>query len=228
MRLRTLAVALAASLVTGSAAHAVTGVLISASGTWSADAPTTAISAPNAAWTLSFLEPDPLYSDPGTISGMGWATGFAQSLTYTLGGSVNSSVFSQAVFYNSGNGGGLDVSFNSSADTLSIYSDSDTPYADEDTGLFVPQPFSEAITESYNDSAAAQGIGSISITAQDFTPTNPNNPAIPEPASWVLMLVGLALTGAAMRGPEVVGGLRLGSGIARSSRQAIQVNRYHD
>lgn len=199
MRIQGLAAAvLGAAVLAAGAAHAVTGVLITASGTWGSNAPTTAISAPDETWSLSFLEPNPLDSDPGTIVGQGWATNFAQDLTYTLGGVANSSVFSQAEFFDPGFGGGIDVNFNSSADTLSIYSDSDTAYADESSGAFLPLPFTESITESYGD-GAVEGTGTISITSQSFTPTNPNTPPIPEPSSWALMLLGAGLVGAALR-----------------------------
>lgn len=164
------------------ATNAQAAVLIEGTGKWNASAPTTAISAPNASILFSFKVPE-------TISG-GGSSASTSSITdffYTLGAQqVAPPVKALSVtFWSLANSGMFDLVLDNGL-TFSVFgadigSDA-TPGPD---GFYSPVQlgFNGNVGNNY-------GIGSVTVTVDN---------AVPEPATWALMIAGLGVVGMAMR-----------------------------
>jgi hypothetical protein len=206
MRLDHIGVVVGIALLTARPVQAVPMVQINASGTWGPGAPVTALSAAGLTWSISFQESNPLAADPGRVTTMGWATDTIYSLTYTLGGAVVPLSFSQALFYTAGNGGGFDINFDAAGvfDTFSVYSASPTAYAYEFNGAFTSTSFGESVRVGAIE-AAGTPSGDGPPTGDGVLTIFPASAAaVPEPATWALMLLGFGRVGIALRRRAVV------------------------
>lgn len=168
------------ALVFASSAQA--AVLIEGTGKWNASAPTTAISAPKASILFSFKVPENIAS--------GGSSSFTTNVTdffYTLGAlDVAPPVKALSVkFWNVANHGMFDMVLDNGL-TFSVFG------ADIGSdGTPGPDGFYSPVQLGFNgDFSKNYGIGSVTVTVDN---------AVPEPATWALMIAGLGVVGMAMR-----------------------------
>jgi hypothetical protein len=99
---------------------------ISGSGTWDANAPLSALTAPNGTWSFFLVAPDPL---PGTTDRFGDYTSGVADAAYLLNGTAVSDSIIGLTYYSPLFGGGFDIDFASgsvvSLDAAQVY-DSNT------------------------------------------------------------------------------------------------------
>jgi hypothetical protein len=144
----------------------------SGSGTWDANAPTTAYSQAGATWQFSFFLPDPIASNPTTQ---------VTDFSYTLDGNlVTTSLPGGVLFYSVADGGGFDlyptIDNSSGVSVISLL-------FPEDVGTYLsPVLGSYSATIELNDGLTpGEGSGTVNIT--------------PEPPSIILLGTALMLSG---------------------------------
>jgi hypothetical protein len=209
-----------------SQAEAAGMVIISGSGTFGESMQNSDLTAAGESFAFSFLEPDPVTSSNpfgGTgsglpVAGTGYSVPFAGSFSYSLngtpvqiGGHDLSDYLTNILFYDDNMFGGLDINFQipgEDAFTLSLYTadslgntpgllcDADNGDTGCDPGSFKFIGATFGLTEAAND-GDGDGSGSLTIAAADVPPTGPS--AVPEPATWVELLLGFGLLGALLR-----------------------------
>lgn len=158
-----------AMALTVAASPANAAAVISGNGFWGASTPSTAYSAPNTTFAFTFQLPNPLDSNP---------TSSISNFFYFLNGSLVGSTPNAVQFYSIGDMGLFDLIFDDA--TVSFYG------ADIATNGYTPGNFgAEAAINAGN--VIGNGSVSLSITA------------VPEPATWVMMIGGFGMAGAAMR-----------------------------
>ena len=161
------------ALITQSVAHAGT-LMVSGSGTWGPDAPTSTYTAPGDTWSFSFDVPNPLDANP---------TSMATNFQYVLNGSPVSTTLSSVEFFASPDGGLFDVNF-TDGNSLNLYGAQ--VFSTSDLSL-IPGVYSANIDiNSFVGPPAGIGSGTVTI--------------VPEPSSIVSAGLGLlAVAGLAFR-----------------------------
>ena len=153
---------------------------ISASGTWGDGTPITPYSAPGGSWSFSFDLPNPISSNP---------TDQATHFSYLESSpKVAPVVYLPSVgvkFFPADQAGMFDVTF-PDGNVLSLYG------PDIGTSLTF-------VTGQYNDVAAgmdmlpASGIGTVAVFALSPVVTGLGAGVVPEPSTWVMMVLGFAV-----------------------------------
>ena len=166
---RIIAVALASAVVLGAASVANATALIQGVVFFGASTPTTDFSAPNSQVSFSFEVPDPLDANPTTD---------ITDFSYDLNGVAVTDPVEGVEFYPSSEQGMFDIFF--AGDTVSIYG------ADiGSSGVIGPAGFYD-VTAAMNEGTAT-GLGGVTVGA------------VPEPATWAVMLLGFGGLGCTMR-----------------------------
>jgi hypothetical protein len=168
------------ALVFASGAQA--AILIEGVGLWDANAPTTAISAPDASIKFSFKVPDAIPSGGSSAS-----TSSITDFFYTLdAGAVAPPVKALSVtFWNPANSGMFDLVLDNGL-TFSVFgADIGSDGTPGPLGFYVPASL------GFNGEFS-NPLGSAAVTVKAVNP-------VPEPATWALMIAGLGVVGMAMR-----------------------------
>lgn len=142
-------------------------VVFNASGTWDADAPVSALSAPGASWALSFALPSLVPGNPAAAIG---------SFSYALGGVMQALAPTSVAFFGAADSGMFDLSFGTGP-SFSAYG-SDILAG----GSLLPGTYEIFVGV---DGGLPVGSGALVLTA------------VPEPASAWSLLLGLAMLAAA-------------------------------
>lgn len=141
-------------------------VLFIGSGAWDRDAPATSFSAAAASWSFTFLLPTTVSANPTTAM---------TSFSYTLNGVATGIAPASVEFFSSSDSGMFDIHFQN-AETVSFYG----PIVLNGSSL-VPGSY-----DAFSGLAGGVPIGSGVISLQAV-------PAVPEPGSWAMLALGLAL-----------------------------------
>jgi hypothetical protein len=167
--------ALAAALWLGCTGTAQAAVMeVTGSGKWDGATGVSGMTAPANDFSFSFLVDDALVHSPAEVS----------SFSYLLGGQPLTMTAPVAAFYSAPQGGGFEIRF---ADTLlsgvggSLLS----------PGLQLAPVDGMAMSFS-TDTGNGAGSGFVSVRSTA-------SPAVPEPATWMMLLTGFALVGYTLR-----------------------------
>ncbi len=173
MRLKNLMVGLmSAATLLGASAAAHADALIQGVGFWGAGTATTAYSKAGESFQFSFDAPNPLDANP---------TSDITDFFYSLNGLTVATSAKSVQFYDDTQSGMFDINFPGTV--VSIYG------ADiGSSGTIGPSGF-YLVTANATGSAGTTGIGGVTVTVS----------AAPEPASWALMIVGVATAGGMLR-----------------------------
>jgi PEP-CTERM motif len=150
---------------------------ISASGTWGDGTPITSFSQPGASWSFSFDLPNPISSNP---------TDQATHFSYITDGTAFFFPSVVVQFFPADLAGMFDLTF-PDGDVFSLYG------ADIGTSLTL-------VAGQYNVEAGMQmlpasGIGTATVSLLGPVVTGFGAGAVPEPSTWVMMLLGFAALG---------------------------------
>jgi hypothetical protein len=146
-------------------------ITISGSGVWAANAAVTTESAPNESWSFSFDVPNPTDTNP---------TASLSNFSYALNGVTVATGTPFLTLDDSTNGGLFDLFFQDGTDIAFVGPDISDPIQSSNGEPITPGEFAAVSEVNFGDPA---GSGTID--------------AVPEPASWMLLLVGAGLVGAA-------------------------------
>jgi hypothetical protein len=146
-------------------------ITISGSGTWGANAAVTAESAPNESWSFSFNVPNPTDTNP---------TASLSNFSYSLNGVAVATGTPFLTLDDSNNGGLFDLFFADGTDIAFSGPDISDPIQSSNGE---PITLGEFAAVSEVNFGAPAGTGTID--------------AVPEPASWALLLVGFGLVAGA-------------------------------
>ncbi|WP_070156339.1 PEPxxWA-CTERM sorting domain-containing protein [Sphingobium phenoxybenzoativorans] len=172
MKLKSKLLALGSALAMAAVSTAAdAAVLLQGTGLWGGSTATTAYSKANTSFQFSFSLPNPLDSNPTSSF-----TNFKYSLDdVSVAGTPDS-----ITFYTVSNLGLFDLAFGSTI--LSFYGD------DIGSTGFLDFPKAYNFTSAVNGNNSAGGLGFLTVTS-----------AVPEPATWAMMVLGFGAMGMAMR-----------------------------
>lgn len=147
-------------------------LLVTGSGVWDADVPTTQYTAPGASWDFSFLIPDTIdvVEDNG-----GFYTTQATSFNYSLGGSQVTTVLAGVEFYTLSSGGLFDLYVPGA--TIGLWGDQAF------SGTSTPLTLLPGVYAANSYGEGGSGRGTVTLAAE----------SVPEPATWLLFAPALGL-----------------------------------
>jgi hypothetical protein len=146
-------------------------VLLEGTGLWGGSTQKTAYSDKDLSFQFSFSLPNPLDSNP---------TSSFSNFKYSLDGKSVAGTPDSITFYDLSDSGLFDLVFGSTV--LSFYG------ADIGSTGFLSFPKSYSFTSAVNGNNGAGGLGFLTVTS-----------AVPEPATWAMMVLGFGAMGMAMR-----------------------------